>query len=317
MSSLVKRYTLFPLHYPEAYAYYKKAVATFWTVDEVDFSVDAAQFNTLNDNEKSFLGLVLAFFAASDGIVNENLALSFYDYFDNAEIRAFYSMQMAVEAIHSETYSLLIETLIPTETEKHRLFSSLETSPIIAKKAEWARRWIDNKEASHAQKLIAFIIVEGLFFCGSFAAIFFFRQRGLLPGLCFTNDLISRDESLHFQFGIYLYNTFFNSQRLDQSTVQDMFKEALSLESEFMSECLKIDMIGLSNDQMNKYLEYMSNRLLIMLQYDPLSDVLDNPLSFMATISLDSKVNFFERKNSQYNKIVVQKKDDFALDFDV
>lgn len=317
MSVSAKRYTMFPVVHATAFDFYKKAVATFWTADEIDFSSDARDFSLLNKDEQHFLQTILAFFAASDGIVNENLALSFYEYFDMAEIRAVYSMQLAIETIHSETYSLLIETLIPEPSTKARLFNAIETSSVITEKANWALQWIDNKGASHAQKLIAYIIVEGLFFAGSFAAIFFFRQRGIMPGLCFSNDLISRDESLHYQFGVYLYNEFFSAtERLPTEQVHAMFKEALRIETYFMTEALKVDLIGLSSDRMVSYLEYIANRLLVSLNYEPLNGGLtENPLSFMATISLDSKVNFFERKNSQYNKIVVNQQEDIQLDF--
>ena len=298
-----KRYSLFPIVYNDAYAFYKKAVASFWTVDEIDFSKDRQDFESMTADEKRFITHVLAFFASSDGIVNENLAVNFYNHFDNAEIRAFLSMQLAIETIHSEAYALQIEELVNEIDEKNRLFEAINNFPSVELKAQWALTYVDGEYISQAQRLIAFVIVEGLFFASSFCAIYYFKGRNLMPGVSLANDLISRDETLHYEFSTYLYLNH-NDDRLSQREVHAMFMDAFKVESQFVSDLLPVGVAGMNRNLMIEYVKYVTNRLLIELKYDPLfPEVTICPVDYMTMISLQTKENFFERKVSEYNKI--------------
>lgn len=298
-----KRYSLFPIMYHDAFAFYKKAVASFWTVDEIDFSKDRQDFESMTADEKRFITHVLAFFASSDGIVNENLAVNFYNHFDNAEIRAFLSMQLAIETIHSEAYALQIEELVNEIDEKNRLFEAINNFPSVELKAKWALTYVSGEYVSQAQRLIAFVIVEGLFFASSFCAIYYFKGRNLMPGVSLANDLISRDETLHYEFSTYLYLNH-NDDRLSQREVHAMFMDAFKVESQFISDLLPVGVAGMNRNLMIEYVKYVTNRLLIELKYDPLfPDVTNCPVDYMTMISLQTKENFFERKVSEYNKI--------------
>lgn len=312
------RYSLFPIEHHRIYDQYKKAVSTFWTPEEIDFSKDRVDFNKCTKDEQHFLKTVLAFFAASDGLVNENLGVHFHNAFDIQEVRAFYCMQMTIETIHNETYSLLIEALINSQEEKLRLFNSIFEIPVVKKKADWIYSWIVKKDSpSLCHQILAFVLVEGLFFASSFAAIYFFKQRGLMPGLCFANDLIARDETLHYKFGIILFHDLLKGhEKVDVKTVHKLFEEAVNLEKEFVQDALKADLIGLNQKTMIKYVEYMADRILDQLLFPPLYKVTACPLPFMTTISLQAKENFFERKVSQYNKVVTQNGNGNELTFD-
>ncbi len=300
-----KRYSLFPIIYPDAFAFYKKAVASFWTVDEIDFSKDRAHFEAMNAEEKRFITMVLAFFASSDGIVNENLALNYYNHYDNAEIRAFLTMQLAIETIHSEAYALQIEELVCDINEKAKLFEAINYFPSVALKANWALRYIENA-TNQAERLIAFVIVEGMFFAASFCAIYWFKGRNVLPGVSLANDLISRDETLHYEFGTYLYlNHIHPSERLSQRAVHKIFLDAFTCEAQFVKDLLPIGVAGMNKELLIEYVKYISNRLLVGLHYEPLfPDVVTCPVEYMTMISLQTKENFFERKVSEYNKMV-------------
>ena len=353
----VDRYTVFPIKYQNLWDFYKKHVGTFWTVEEVQLGEDLVDWEEkLNDSEREFIKNVLAFFAASDGIVNENLVLNFYNEVQLPEARAFYTIQMVIESIHNEQYSLLIDTYIKDTQEKTRLFNAIETIPAVKEKAEWAIKWIEegstlqetlpkgmleqykkieqdlmkeqekNKEQIEAirfltrkrpilaQRLIAFIFVEGIFFSGSFCAIYWLKNRGLMPGLSKANDFISRDENIHAEFGIELYKML--EDKLDEQTVHSICKEAVDIEKYFITTSLPVSMIGMNCKLMSDYIEYVADRWLVLLGYSKMYNT-ENPFVFMEMISLQSKVNFFERVNSEYQKSNVgQSEVDRTISFD-
>lgn len=297
------RYVMFPIQYYSIWDMYKKAVTAFWTVEEIDFS-DAADWQKLSENEQTFIENTLAFFAGSDGIVNENLVTRFYNDIQIPEAKAFYTFQMAIESIHSECYSLLIDTYIKDESKKIKLFNAMENNDTIQRKAEWAIRWIESGD-SFATRLVAFAIVEGIFFSGAFASIYYIKEKGLLRSLTFSNELISRDESLHTEFAILLYNLLNN--RLSQETVHSIFQEAVQLEIEFITDTLKCNLLGINSTLMTDYIKYVADRLLVQLKYDKLYDIQKCPLDFMERISITNKSNFFEVRVAEYSKATIDK----------
>lgn len=294
------RYVLFPIKYNSMYELYKKAESTFWTANEIDLVKDNNDWEyVLNDNERNFIKNVIGFFAGSDGIIMENLAQRFLREIQIPEARAFYSYQIFNESIHSETYSLLIDTYIKDVEEKNKIFNSIENIPCVAKKAQWAYKWIENKDVSFATRLLSFAIVEGVFFSGSFCAIYWLKKRGLMPGLTFSNELISRDEGLHCEFAYLLYSYIKN--KVPQSIVYEIFQEAVSIEKEFITESIPCAMIGMNSTMMCQYIEFVANRLLLQLGYDKLWNA-ENPFDFMELISLRPKTNFFELRVGEYTK---------------
>jgi ribonucleoside-diphosphate reductase beta chain len=308
------RFVLFPIKYNEIWEMYKKHVASFWTAEEIDLSPDLQDWEKLNDGERYFITNVLAFFAASDGIVNENLAVNFMNEVQLPEARCFYGFQIMMENIHSETYSLLIDTYIKDVKEKERLFNAIETVPCVKQKADWALRWIDN--GSFAERLIAFAAVEGIFFSGSFCSIFWLKKRGLMPGLSFSNELISRDEGLHCDFACLLYNMLENPLPKEQVTA--IIKDAVSIEQEFVTDALPVDLIGMNAKMMSQYIEFVADRLLVALSCERVYNV-TNPFDFMEMISLQGKTNFFEKRVGEYQKASIRsKKEDnvFKIDED-
>ena len=292
------RFVLFPIQHDDIWEYYKKAEASFWTAEEIDLSQDLKDWQNLNDGERHFISHVLAFFAASDGIVNENLAENFVAEVQYTEAKFFYGFQIAIENIHSETYSLLIDTYIKDNREKDRLFNAIDTMPFVKKKADWALRWID--EGSFAERLIAFAAVEGIFFSGSFCSIFWMKKRGLMPGLSFSNELISRDEGLHCDFACLLYNNHLVN-KLDPEQVTAIIKDAVEIEKEFVTEALPVKLIGMNAELMCQYIEFVADRLLAELNCEKLYNVA-NPFDFMELISLQGKTNFFEKRVGEYKK---------------
>jgi len=312
------RFVLFPIQHNDIWEYYKKAEASFWTAEEIDLSQDLKDWNnTMTDDEKHFIKHVLAFFAASDGIVNENLAENFVAEVQYTEAKFFYGFQIAVENIHSETYSLLIDTYVKDPKEKDYLFHAIETMDCVKKKADWALRWID--EGSFAERLVAFAAVEGIFFSGSFCSIFWLKKRGLMPGLSFSNELISRDEGLHCDFACLLYTNHVKNQ-LPKETVQTIIKNAVEIEKEFVTDALPVKLIGMNADLMCQYIEFVADRLLNELGCDKVYNS-TNPFDFMEMISLQGKTNFFEKRVGEYQKAGVMDngesgKDKFSLDED-
>ncbi|MFN4081323.1 MAG: ribonucleoside-diphosphate reductase small subunit [Saprospiraceae bacterium] len=293
------RFVLFPIKYPVIWDWYKKAEASFWTAEEVDLSSDLNDWdNKLNDNERHFIKHVLAFFAASDGIVNENLVLNFMREVQIPEARCFYGFQIAIENIHSEMYSLLIDTYIKDNKEKDYLFNALRTLPCVSKKGEWALRWIENAP-TFAHRLIAFAAVEGIFFSGSFCAIFWLKKRGLMPGLTFSNELISRDEGMHCDFACYLYSMLQN--KLDPSEIEAIITEAVAFEKEFVTDALPVSLIGMNAELMTQYIEFVADRLLASLGNDKVYGAV-NPFPWMDMISIQGKTNFFEKRVGDYQK---------------
>ncbi len=292
------RFVLFPIGHKEMWEMYKKAEASFWTAEEIDLSADNADWeNKLNKDEKHFIKHVLAFFAASDGIVNENLAVHFMREVQYPEARCFYGFQIMIENIHSETYSLLIDTYIRDPKEKHDLFHAIDTVPCVNEKAQWAMRWINN--GSFAERLVAFAAVEGIFFSGSFCSIFWLKKRGLMPGLSFSNELISRDEGLHCDFACLLYSQL--THKLPQSQVTDIITNAVVIEKEFVCSALPVRLIGMNSDSMCQYIEFVADRLLVALGC-PKAYNATNPFDFMEMISLQGKTNFFEKRVAEYKK---------------
>lgn len=292
---------MFPIQYPQIWEMYKKAEASFWTAEEVDLSSDLRHWETLTPDEKHFITHVLAFFAASDGIVLENLAGRFMKEVQVAEARAFYGFQIAIENIHSEMYSLLLETYIKDFAEKTRLFHAIETVPCVAKKAKWALNWIDGSE-SFAERLVAFACVEGIFFSGSFCSIFWLKKRGLMPGLTYSNELISRDEGLHCDFACLLYSLL--RTKLSKERVRGIVKEAVEIEREFVCDALPCALVGMNAGLMSQYIQFVADRLLAALGYGKLYGVA-NPFDWMELISLQGKTNFFEKRVGEYQKASV------------
>lgn len=315
------KYVMFPIKYPDLWAKHKAGINTFWQVEEVDLTDDYKHWTTLTADERLFLSHVIAFFAASDGIVTENLALRFFRDVEVAEARAFYSFQMAMENIHSEMYSLLIDELIRDDAEKDRLFNAVVEFPCIGRKAEWAKRWIDDTASTFATRLVAFACVEGIFFSSSFASINWIKQRGILPGLTASNDLISRDEGLHTDFAVLVYAQLVpENEKLDPETFADIVREAVSIEIEFITDALPCRLIGLNATLMTQYIKFVADRLCVQMGYTRcFASSTTCPLEFMNKQSTDVKINFFERVNTVYslaNYKVDENVDVFAGDAD-
>jgi len=291
------RFVILPIKYPAIWEMYKKCEASFWTAEEIDLGDDMKHWENLNDGERHFISHVLAFFAASDGIVNENLAVNFMSEVQLPEARCFYGFQIMMENIHSETYALLIDTYVKDPAEKDRLFHAIETVPCVGKKAEWALRWINN--GSFAERLIAFAAVEGIFFSGSFCSIFWLKKRGLMPGLTFSNELISRDEGMHCEFACLLYKMLEN--RLSKEAATAIITDAVEIEKEFITDALPVNLIGMNAKLMSQYIEFVADRWLTELGYDKVYNA-TNPFDFMEMISLQGKTNFFEKRVGDYQK---------------
>jgi ribonucleoside-diphosphate reductase subunit M2 len=309
------RYVMFPIKDDDIWKMYKKSVDSFWVPQECDLSRDLGDWDKLNADEKHFISMVLAFFASSDGIVLENLAVRFMGDVQLAEARAFYGFQIAIENIHSEMYSLLIDTYIKDKEEREKLFNALDHFPCIQKKADWARKWINDNRSSFAARLVAFAVVEGIFFSSSFASIYWIKKRGLMPGLTFSNELISRDEALHTEFAILLYGKL--EKKLSKKRIHEIVSEAVDIEKEFILEAIPCRMIGMNAKLMSQYIEFVADRLCVQLGYDKIYNSA-NPFDFMELISVETKVNFFERTNSEYslaNKKVDANVFDFTASF--
>jgi ribonucleotide reductase beta subunit family protein with ferritin-like domain len=293
------RFVLFPIQYDDIWDMYKKAEASFWTAEEVDLDKDKKDWSNLSDNERHFITNILAFFAASDGIVNENLAMNFSTEIQIPEVRCFYGFQIAIENIHSEVYSLLIDTYIKNPTEKSKILHAIDTIPCVQKKANWTLQWCDANNATFAERLIAFACVEGIFFSGSFCSIFWLKKRGLMPGLSFSNELISRDEGLHCDFACLLYSKLVN--KLSEERVHEIFMNAVDIEKEFVSDSLPVELIGMNSKMMCEYIEFCADRLLFQLNYNKIYNT-QNPFDWMVMISLEGKTNFFEKRVGEYSK---------------
>lgn len=297
------RFVLFPIRHNDIWEFYKKAEASFWTVEEVDLSQDLKDWENLNVGERHFISRVLAFFAASDGIVNENLSENFLSEVQYTEAKFFYGFQVAIENIHSEMYSLMIDTYIKDPKEKDLLFNAIDTLEFVKKKADWALRWIE--EGSYAERLIAFAAVEGIFFSGSFCSIFWLKKRGLMPGLSFSNELISRDEGLHCDFACLLYNNHLKN-KLSVDQVIKIITDGVEIEKEFVTDALPVKLIGMNSDLMCQYIEFVADRLLVELNCPKVYNS-SNPFDFMEMISLQGKTNFFEKRVGEYQKAGVLK----------
>ncbi len=300
------RFVIFPIQHHDIWDWYKKQEACFWTAEEIDLHQDITDWNTkLNEDEKYFIKHILAFFAASDGIVNENLAENFVSEVQYTEAKFFYGFQLMMENIHSETYSLLIDTYIKDEKEKSILFKAIENFPAIAKKAEWALKWVESP--NFAERLIAFAAVEGIFFSGSFCSIFWLKKRGVMPGLTFSNELISRDEGMHCDFAVHLHNHHLKN-KVSKERITEILTNALDIEREFITESLPVSLIGMNAKLMTQYLEFVTDRLLVELGCNRVYNV-NNPFDFMDMISLQGKTNFFEKRVSEYQKSGVMNKE--------
>ncbi len=302
------RFVIFPIQHDDIWDWYKKSEASFWTAEEIDLHQDLVDWTgKLNDDERYFIKHILAFFAASDGIVNENLAENFVNEVQYSEAKFFYGFQIMMENIHSETYSLLIDTYVKDEVEKDKLFNALENFPAIKKKADWALKWIDSP--SFAERLIAFAAVEGIFFSGAFCSIYWLKKRGLMPGLTFSNELISRDEGVHCDFAVHLHNHHLVN-KVPRERITEIIVNALDIEREFITESLPVSLIGMNSNLMTQYLEYVTDRLLTELDCEKVYGTA-NPFDFMDMISLQGKTNFFEKRVGEYQKAgVVKDKDD-------
>jgi ribonucleoside-diphosphate reductase beta chain len=300
------RFVIFPIKHHDIWEWYKKMEASFWTAEEIDLSQDLNDWNNrLSDDERYFVKHILAFFAASDGIVNENLAENFVNEVQYAEAKFFYGFQIMMENIHSETYSLLIDTYVKDEAEKDQLFNALEVFPAIKKKADWALKWIESD--SFAERLIAFAAVEGIFFSGAFCSIYWLKKRGLMPGLTFSNELISRDEGVHCDFAVHLHNHHLVN-KVPKERIREIIVQALDIEREFITESLPVSLIGMNATLMTQYLEFVADRLLVELGCDREYNT-NNPFDFMDMISLQGKTNFFEKKVAEYQKAGVMNTD--------
>jgi ribonucleoside-diphosphate reductase subunit M2 len=309
------RYVMFPIQDQDIWQMYKKQVECFWRAEEIDLSKDVTHWETLDQKEKYFVSMILAFFAASDGIVLENLAMRFMGEVQLSEARAFYGFQIAMENIHSETYSLLIDTYIKDREEKTMLFQAIDNFPCIKKKADWAIKWINDKRSSFATRLIAFACIEGIFFSGAFCSIFWLKKRGLMPGLTFSNELISRDEALHTEFAVLLYSKL--NKKLTKNKVLEILKEAVEIEKEFICDALPCRLIGMNSDLMCQYIEFVADRLSVQLGYDKIYGT-KNPFDFMEMISIEGKTNFFEKRVAEYalaDKTKTEDVFDFGNDF--
>jgi ribonucleoside-diphosphate reductase beta chain len=308
------RFVILPINYPRIWEMYKKHEASFWTAEEIDLSDDMKHWENLNDGERHFISHILAFFAASDGIVNENLAVNFMSEVQVPEARCFYGFQIMMENIHSETYALLIDTYVKDPAEKDRLFHAIDTVPAVQKKAEWALKWINN--GTFAQRLVAFAAVEGIFFSGSFCSIFWLKKRGLMPGLTFSNELISRDEGMHCEFACLLYSML--SEKLSKQEATKIITDAVEIEKEFVTDALPVNLIGMNAKLMSQYIEFVADRWLVELGYDRVYNA-TNPFDFMEMISLQGKTNFFEKRVGDYQKngvLNTQESKAFSLDED-
>ena len=306
------RYVMFPIKDTDIWNMYKKQVECFWRAEEIDLSNDMKDWCNLTKDEQHFITMILAFFAASDGIVLENLAARFMGEVQLAEARAFYGFQIAMENIHSETYSLLIDSYVKDEGEKTRLFQAIDNFPCIQKKADWAIRWINDQTSDFATRLIAFACIEGIFFSGAFCSIFWLKKRGLMPGLTFSNEFISRDEALHTEFAVLLYSKL--NAPLDQTRVHKIVHEAVDIETEFICDALPCRLIGMNSDMMRKYIQFVADRLCVQLGFDKIYGT-KNPFEFMEMISLESKTNFFESRVSDY-ALADKKREDDVFDMD-
>lgn len=291
------RFVMFPIKDDDIWKMYKKQVDCFWRAEEMDLSKDLTHWEGLTSDEKHFISMILAFFAASDGIVLENLAMRFMGDVQLAEARAFYGFQIAIENIHSETYSLLIETYVKDKEEKAKLFNAITNYPCIKKKADWAQKWIHDNRSSFATRLVAFACVEGIFFSGAFCSIFWLKKRGLMPGLTFSNELISRDEALHCEFAVLLHSKLV--KKISKVRLHEIIKEAVDIEIEFICEALPCRLIGMNSELMSQYIKFVADRLCLQLGYDKIYGVA-NCFQFMELISLEGKTNFFERTVSEY-----------------
>lgn len=299
LSPTSDRFVLFPIKHNDIWNMYKKAMASFWTAEEIDLYSDLNDWENLNDQERHFISHILAFFSASDGIVNENLCLRFYNDVQIPEARAFYGFQIAMENIHAETYGLLIDTYIKDAKQKDHLLNAIKTIPCITKKADWAMKWINGNE-SFAERLVAFAAIEGIFFSGSFCSIFWLKKRGLMPGLTFSNELISRDEGLHTDFACMLYKDYIGVKP-PESRIRELITEAVAFECEFITEALSVSLIGMNAENMKDYIKFCADRLMRQLGYSNIYNA-KNPFDWMELISMQGKTNFFERKVSEYQK---------------
>lgn len=310
------RFVLFPIQHDDIWSFYKKAEASFWTAEEIDLAPDLIDWETkLTEDERHFIKHVLAFFAASDGIVNENLAENFLSEVQYTEAKFFYGFQVTIENIHSETYSLLIDSYIKDTAEKNHLFNAIDTLDCVKKKADWALRWID--QGNFAERLVAFAAVEGIFFSGSFCSIFWLKKRGLMPGLTFSNELISRDEGLHCDFACLLYNNHVIN-KLPKERIKEIITDAVSIEKEFVTDALPVKLIGMNSDMMQQYIEFVADRLLVELGNEKVYNA-TNPFDFMEMISIQGKTNFFEKRVGEYQKAGVlagKENQTFSLDED-
>ena len=309
------RYVMFPIQDQTIWKMYKKQIDCFWRAEEIDLSKDLGDWDGLQKDEQYFISMILAFFAASDGIVLENLASRFMGEVQLSEAKAFYGFQIAMENIHSETYSLLIDTYIKDREEKTKLFQAIDNFPCIKKKADWAIKWIHDKRSSFATRLIAFACIEGIFFSGAFCSIYWLKKRGLMPGLTFSNELISRDEALHTEFAILLYSKL--NKKVSKAKVIEIIKDAVEIEKEFICEALPCRLIGMNSELMCQYIEFVSDRLSVQLGYDKIYDT-KNPFDFMDMISIEGKTNFFEKRVAEYALADKTKNDDvfeFGDDF--
>ena len=311
------RYVIFPIQHDEFWKMYKASEANFWTTEELDLSKDMKDWVTLNDSEHHFVEHILAFFAASDGIVNENLVERFCQDVQILEAKFFYGFQIAMENIHSETYSLLIDTYIKDVSKKHELFNALETIPCIQKKAAWAQKWINDKDSPFVNRVIGFAAVEGIFFSGAFCSIFWLKKRGLMPGLCHSNELISRDEGMHTEFAVLMYHNL--KDKPSPERVQEIIEEAVAIEKEFITKALSCELIGMNADLMSQYIEYIADRLLDMFHVPKVYHSA-NPFDWMEMISVQGKTNFFEKRVGEYsnkaNPNVDSEKSELAFDDD-
>ena len=307
------RFVTFPIKYQDIWEMYKKQVECFWRAEEIDLSKDLNSWESLHHDERYFISMILAFFAASDGIVLENLASRFMNDVQVSEARAFYGFQIAMENIHSETYSNLIETYIKDKEEKSKLFNAIENFPCIKKKSDWAQKWIHDNRSSFATRLVAFACVEGIFFSGAFCSIYWLKKRGLMPGLTFSNELISRDEALHCEFAVLLYSKLL--KKIDKTRIHEIIKEAVEIEIEFICDALPCKLIGMNSDLMTQYIKFVADRLVVQLGYKKIYGVA-NPFDFMELISLEGKTNFFERKVAEYSLANKQTENAFEISED-
>jgi len=304
------RFVMFPIKFDDIWKMYKKQMDCFWRAEEIDLSKDLTHWDTLNADEKYFISMILAFFAASDGIVLENLASRFMNDVQVSEARAFYGFQIMMESIHSEVYSLLIETYIKDKDEKMKLFNAITNYPCIKKKSDWAQKWIHDNRSSFATRLVAFACVEGIFFSGAFCSIYWLKKRGLMPGLTFSNELISRDEALHCEFAILLYSKL--QKKIDKARIHEIIKEAVDIETEFICDALPCKLIGMNSELMIQYIKFVADRLVVQLGYKKIYNV-GNPFQWMEFISLESKTNFFEKKSDAY-ALATKEKDENIFD---